>query len=108
MVRQYIHDTALTGTSMSLPFRAFSIISRRLLVTTVAALSIVPQGVRVPKFCCRGERCDDITKAKLEAEDYKGGKYTSGDTIFGKILRKEIPADVIYEDDKVNTFNNWS
>ena len=24
-----------------------------------------------------------------------------GDTIFGKILRKEIPCDFIYEDDKV-------
>lgn len=25
-----------------------------------------------------------------------------GDTIFGKIIRKEIPADIIYEDDQVN------
>ena len=24
-----------------------------------------------------------------------------GDTIFGKIVRKEIPADIIYEDDQV-------
>lgn len=24
-----------------------------------------------------------------------------GDTIFGKIIRKEIPADIIYEDDQV-------
>jgi histidine triad (HIT) family protein len=27
-----------------------------------------------------------------------------GDTIFGKIIRKEIPADIIYEDDKVKNF----
>jgi len=26
-----------------------------------------------------------------------------GDTIFGKILRKEIPCDFIYEDDRVST-----
>ena len=25
----------------------------------------------------------------------------SGDTIFGKIVRREIPADIIYEDDQV-------
>jgi histidine triad (HIT) family protein len=26
----------------------------------------------------------------------------ANDTIFGKIIRKEIPADIIYEDDQVN------
>ena len=26
-----------------------------------------------------------------------------GDTIFGKIIRKEIPSDIIFEDDKVNS-----
>jgi hypothetical protein len=29
-----------------------------------------------------------------------------GDTIFGKIIRKEIPADVIYEDEQVS-FSFW-
>lgn len=88
---------------MSLVLRPFSLISRRLLVTTVATLSFLPRGVRVEKFCStgRGEGCDEMSKAKLAAEEYQGGKYTSGDTIFGKILRKEIPADVIHEDDKV-------
>jgi hypothetical protein len=27
-----------------------------------------------------------------------------GDTIFGKIIRKEIPADIIYEDDQVRRY----
>ena len=27
-----------------------------------------------------------------------------GDTIFGKISRKEIPANIFYEDDQVNQF----
>ena len=92
---------------MSFAFRPFnlisSMISRRLFVTTVATLSFLPRGVRLEKFCTtgRGEGCDEISKAKLAAEEYQGGKYTSGDTIFGKILRKEIPADIIHEDDKV-------
>lgn len=29
-----------------------------------------------------------------------------GDTIFGKIIRKEIPADIIYEDDQCLAFND--
>ena len=96
---------------MSVAFRQFSLfsgmISRRLFVTTVATLSFLPRNVtRVEKFCSagRGEGCDEMSKAKLAAEEYQGGKYTSGDTIFGKILRKEIPADVVYEDDKVFNF----
>ena len=92
---------------MSFAFRPFnlisSMISRRLFVTTVATLSFLPRSVRVEKFCTtgRGEGCDEMSKAKLAAEEYQGGKYTSGDTIFGKILRKETPADIIHEDDKV-------
>ena len=30
------------------------------------------------------------------------------DTIFGKIIRKEIPADIVYEDDLVLAFNDIS
>ena len=95
---------------MSLTFRPLSLLSRRLLVTTVATLSFLPHRVRVERFCSTTDKgCDDVSKAKLAAEDYKGGEYTSGDTIFGKILRKEIPADVIYEDDKVyTTFHNFN
>lgn len=32
----------------------------------------------------------------------------SGDTIFGKIIRKEIPSDVVYEDDKCLAFRDVS
>jgi histidine triad (HIT) family protein len=31
---------------------------------------------------------------------------TSQDTIFGKIIRKEIPADIVYEDDLVLAFRD--
>lgn len=41
---------------------------------------------------------EEIEKAQLA----KPG----GDTIFGKIVRKEIPCDFIYEDDQVLFVNN--
>ncbi|MBX7143715.1 MAG: histidine triad nucleotide-binding protein [Oligoflexia bacterium] len=31
---------------------------------------------------------------------------TGGDTIFGKIIRREIPADIVYETDKVLAFRD--
>ncbi|MEO0687471.1 MAG: histidine triad nucleotide-binding protein, partial [Cyanobacteria bacterium J06649_11] len=31
---------------------------------------------------------------------------TAQDTIFGKILRKEIPADIVYEDDLALAFKD--
>lgn len=34
------------------------------------------------------------------------GFFMSEDTIFDKILRKEIPADIVYEDDTVIAFND--
>ncbi|CXI25457.1 protein kinase c inhibitor-like protein, putative [Plasmodium berghei] len=34
------------------------------------------------------------------------GKDENGDSIFGKIVRKEIKADIVYEDDKVLAFND--
>jgi histidine triad (HIT) family protein len=37
---------------------------------------------------------DEVEKAKLAGP--------AGDTIFGKILRKEIPCNFIYEDDQVD------
>jgi hypothetical protein len=37
---------------------------------------------------------DEVAKAKVA--------QAGGDTIFGKILRKEIPCNFIYEDDQVN------
>nr|BAN21116.1 protein kinase C inhibitor, putative [Riptortus pedestris] len=41
---------------------------------------------------------DEVTKAQ--------GAAPGGDTIFGKILRKEIPAKIIYEDDKCMAFHD--
>eukprot|EP00039_Didymoeca_costata_P028455 m.21115 g.21115 ORF g.21115 m.21115 type:complete len:165 (+) comp7035_c0_seq1:53-547(+) len=45
----------------------------------------------------------EVDKAKAAAE-----APAQEDTIFGKILRKEIPADIIYEDDQCIAFNDVS
>ena len=36
----------------------------------------------------------------------KQRSYKSGDTIFQKIIDKELPADIIYEDDKSLVFRD--
>jgi histidine triad (HIT) family protein len=35
-----------------------------------------------------------------------GSKVPGGDTIFGKIIRKEIPAAIVYEDEQVLAFRD--
>ncbi|KAI4479188.1 hypothetical protein M0804_011327 [Polistes exclamans] len=46
-------------------------------------------------------------KRKMATEVEKAQTATpGGDTIFGKILRKEIPCNFIYEDDKCVAFND--
>ncbi|XP_078666460.1 adenosine 5'-monophosphoramidase HINT1-like [Branchiostoma floridae x Branchiostoma belcheri] len=41
---------------------------------------------------------DEVTRAHSARE--------GGDTIFGKIIRKEIPADIIYEDEQCLAFHD--
>ena len=40
---------------------------------------------------------DEVARSREAAAQPEGG-----DTIFGKIIRKEIPSEILYEDDKVN------
>jgi hypothetical protein len=43
-----------------------------------------------------------VTRVSMSNEEHLAQTAKpGGDTIFGKIVRKEIPADVIYEDDQV-------
>ncbi|XP_065076305.1 adenosine 5'-monophosphoramidase HINT1 [Ochlerotatus camptorhynchus] len=44
---------------------------------------------------------DEVAKAQV-------ADSTDGDTIFGKIIRKEIPCKFIYEDDKTVAFHDIS
>lgn len=71
----------------------------RLFLTAAAALSVAPK-ILMAEFCSTGKCNDEVEKAKLASEAAE--KYQPQDTIFGKILRKEIPADIIYEDEKVS------
>lgn len=50
-----------------------------------------------PTVCTTRKMADEVRKAQ--------SAKPVGDTIFGKILRKEIPCNFIYEDDKVSELN---
>ena len=54
------------------------------------------------EFCSSGKCNDEVEKAKLASEAAEKYHFQPQDTIFGKILRKEVPADIIYEDEKVS------
>ena len=73
----------------------------RLLLTAAAALSVAPK-VLMAEFCSSGKCNDEVEKAKLASEAAEKYQFQPQDTIFGKILRKEVPADIIYEDEKVS------
>lgn len=73
----------------------------KLLLTAAAALSVAPK-VLMAEFCTSGQCNDEVDKAKLAAEAADKYQFQPQDTIFGKIIRKEIPADIIYEDEKVS------
>ncbi|MBN3311888.1 HINT2 protein, partial [Atractosteus spatula] len=49
---------------------------------------------------CAGTDSDEVTKARL-AEEARRKYGNPASTIFSKIIDKTIPADVIYEDEKV-------
>jgi len=49
-------------------------------------------------------RSDEVSKAAAAA----ASKSSGGPTIFDKIIGREIPADIIYEDDKCIAFNDVS
>lgn len=40
-----------------------------------------------------------------EVEKAQTAKRHGHDTVFGKIIRKELPADIIYEDEQVKQAN---
>lgn len=48
-------------------------------------------------------RSDEVSKAAAAA-----ASKSAGPTIFDKIIAREIPADIIYEDDKCIAFNDVS
>lgn len=76
--------------------QGFRLFNQRTLLTTAAALSIAPRLIAGQSYFSTGRKlCSD------EADKAASQHSQNEDTVFGKILRKEIPADIIYEDDKV-------
>ena len=94
-VRSSVDEMALQA------LRRTNFYASKLLLTAAAALSVAPK-VLVAELCTNGQCNDEVEKAKLAAEAAEKYQFQPQDTIFGKILRKEIPADIIYEDEKVS------
>src|SRR5690606_7706239 len=54
----------------------------------------------------RGPRHAGARVREQGRDSVRGGLAMAGDTIFHKIIRREIPADVVYEDDEVIAFRD--
>lgn len=74
----------------------------KLFLTAAAAISVAPKLI-LAEFCTDGKCSDEVEKAKLASEAAE--KYRPDDSIFSKIIRKEVPADIVYEDEKVGSLN---
>ena len=79
--------------------RRSTFFTSKLLLTAAAAFSVAPKLLRA-EFCSDGKCSDEVEKAKLASDAAE--KYRPEDSIFSKIIRKEIPADIIHEDEKVS------
>ena len=82
--------------------RRSTFFTSKLLLTAAAAFSVAPKLLRA-EFCSDGKCSDEVEKAKLASDAAE--KYRPEDSIFSKIIRKEIPADIIHEDEKVSSVN---
>ena len=79
-------------------------LSYRAIIYTAAALTISPFSVFAKNSCSSDKGChDEVKSAILVDEARKANPSQQFDTVFAKILRKEIKADIVYEDDQVNS-----
>ena len=78
--------------------RGRNLLSSKLFITTATALSFAPK-LLYANICTTSDCSDEVKKAQFAADP--ANKYKPEDSIFAKILRKEIPADIVYEDEKV-------
>lgn len=69
-------------------------VSTRFFLMSIRILSSLVKNIIRPVQTQIRAMSDEVAKAQ--------SAQASEDTIFGKILRKEIPCDFIYEDDQVN------
>ena len=59
-------------------------------------------------LCCKNSLSSVFTRKMASEKDLAQSASPGGDTIFGKILRGEIPTKFIYEDDQVKLFADCS
>jgi len=79
----------------------------RAIIYTAAALTISPFSVFAKNSCSSDKGChDEVKSAILVDEARKANPSQQFDTVFAKILRKEIKADIVYEDDQCVAFHD--
>jgi len=68
----------------------------------------MPARASVPLFACANVRgvCARMSEAMSEVDKARVATKCGGDTIFGKIIRKEIPAEIVYEDEQSMAFKD--
>ena len=78
------------------------------IIYTAAALSISPFSLCAKNSCSSEKGCNDEVKNAILADEARKANPAGPqvfETVFAKILRKEIKADIVFEDDKV--INNF-
>ena len=80
-------------------------LSYKAIIYTAAALTISPFSIFAKDSCSSDKGChDEVKSAILVDEARKANPTQQFDTVFAKILRKEIKANIVYEDDQVRLF----
>eukprot|EP00794_Sanderia_malayensis_P019481 gene19481-21405_t len=93
----------------NLNFLLRNVFNYKTIVLTATALSVSRFGTFASSLSCPSDKnCnDEVNKAKEAAKVYAAtGNNQRFDTVFGKILRKEIKADIVHEDDKCISFHD--
>ncbi|XP_031562817.1 histidine triad nucleotide-binding protein 1-like [Actinia tenebrosa] len=95
--------TAVTSATLEFLYHGIPVLDISYPLGWAAALSIAPRLIVGTQYFSTNQRLcnDEVDKAKAAAKENK-----NSETIFGKILKKEIPADIIYEDDKSIAFQD--
>ena len=94
---------ATGGAYFALATSTRKLLNCRAIIYAAAALSISPFSVCSKNSCSNDKGCHDEVKNSILADKARKENGGNFDTVFAKILRKEIKADIVYEDEKVGT-----
>ena len=90
-----------SGAYFTLATSTRKLLNCRAIIYAAAALSISPFSVCSKNSCSSDKGCHDEVKSAILADKARKENGGNFDTVFAKILRKEIKADIVYEDEKV-------